>query len=160
MTRTLELVRRKPRVPLSAETKAKNLSRMKKWVEDFKAKAPKAYEVWKKERLEYTKRRRLEKREYYLWESARSRAKKKGIDFTIEVCDICIPDRCPVLGVKFELRGPSAYGPSLDRIDPKGGYTPDNIVVVSRRVNTAKAQLTVDELVKMADFYKRLLRRK
>lgn len=37
-----------------------------------------------------------------IWARARSRAKRYGLPFTIKVCDVVVPDVCPVLGIKLE----------------------------------------------------------
>lgn len=50
--------------------------------------------------------------------------------------------------------------PQLDRIDNTKGYTKDNVVVVSKRANTIKNDATVQELCKVAEFYKNLGRSK
>ena len=42
---------------------------------------------------------------------------------------------------------------SFDRIDNSKGYTKDNLVVVSVRVNTIKNVATVKEMYQVADFY-------
>lgn len=84
--------------------------------------------------------------------SARKRAKIGGLKFTIELKDIQIPLVCPLLGI--ELRAGSvtdnAHSPSLDRISSLGGYTPDNVWVISHRANKLKNNATIDELEKIA----------
>jgi hypothetical protein len=46
--------------------------------------------------------------------------------------------------------------PSVDRIDPNGGYVKGNVVVVSYRANLIKTNASVDELCKIADYYRKL----
>ena len=74
--------------------------------------------------------------------------------------DIIIPDKCPVFGIELfrEDRDTWANAPSLDRIDNSKGYTRDNIVVVSRRANILKKDASIQELIKLANFYKNLQR--
>lgn len=84
-----------------------------------------------------------ETREYKLYYRAKARASTLGREFTIEKSDIVIPKVCPILKVPFEEEGD--YVPSLDRIDSNGGYTLDNIQVVSRRANILKNNGTLDE---------------
>lgn len=92
---------------------------------------------------------------------AKTRAKRKGIPFDLQVSDIVIPDTCPVLGIKLVF-GESLVGkpvdgsPSLDRIDNTLGYTKDNVVVVSLRANQLKRDATLDELHKLVSFYSKL----
>lgn len=73
-----------------------------------------------------------------------------------------IPARCPVLGVP--LTGgkgrPHHASPSIDQIIPAKGYTKDNTVVVSWRVNYLKRDATIEELQQIARFYTRLKKRR
>lgn len=89
--------------------------------------------------------------------NARARANRAGVPCTITEGDIVIPSHCPVLGIplfrRMGRKGGCDNSPSLDRIIPEGGYVPGNIVVVSRRANRAKSDLTVEELMAVADFY-------
>lgn len=76
---------------------------------------------------------------------ARSRAKKKGIEFNLTVEDIEIPEVCPVLGTPMK-------SPSLDRFDNSRGYTPDNIRVISTRANMIKSDSTLEELERIVAY--------
>lgn len=86
--------------------------------------------------------------------AARARAKRAGMECSITMEDIIIPDVCPVLGIPlFSAAGggkkpPTLLGnsPSLDRIDNSKGYTPDNIRVISMRANDLKSDATLEEL--------------
>lgn len=86
--------------------------------------------------------------------AARQRAKKNGIECTITVEDIVIPEICPVLGIPlFSTIGkgqqpPTLLGnsPSLDRWDNTKGYTPENIRVISMRANDLKSDATLEEM--------------
>jgi hypothetical protein len=44
--------------------------------------------------------------------------------------------------------------PSIDRIDNSKGYTKDNIMIVSTKLNLLKKDATIDELIKIGDFYR------
>lgn len=90
---------------------------------------------------------------------SKNRAKKKGIAFNLDVEDIVIPDRCPVLGLPLILAKdrPTGCSPSLDRIDPAKGYTKGNIQVVSYRANRLKADASLLELCAVASFYSHFL---
>lgn len=80
----------------------------------------------------------------------KSRAKRLGIDFNITVEDIKIPEKCPVLGLTLILSNQgSGYhkdSPSLDRINPKGGYVKGNVRIISARANLLKNDATSKEL--------------
>ena len=68
--------------------------------------------------------------------------------FTIGVEEIIVPDICPVLGIPLKIATGAAKpnSPSLDRIDPRRGYEPGNVRVVSHKANTIKSNATVEEL--------------
>lgn len=87
---------------------------------------------------------------YYM---AKYRAKKKCIEFSIEITDIVIPEFCPVLGLKLENgsgKGKFANNsPSLDRIDSSKGYTKGNVRVISWRANSLKKDATFHEIEKI-----------
>lgn len=97
--------------------------------------------------------------EYNMWRNAKRRAEKYGLPFTIERDDITIPSRCPVLGIELRhdyngQKGSSiANSPSLDRIIPELGYTPDNILVVSRLANNIKSNATIDQIGAVFAYY-------
>lgn len=87
--------------------------------------------------------------EYRLWKSAQERANKKGWEFSITLEDIIIPEMCPLLEIPIQTHSTRERhfdAPSLDRIDSRKGYTPDNIWVISHRANQIKNDATIDEL--------------
>lgn len=88
--------------------------------------------------------------------TSRFRAKKKGIPHTIQLSDIVIPERCPILDVPIVLERGHPYAPSLDQIVPRAGYTPDNIMVVSNRANHLKLNMTLEEGRKVVNFLETL----
>lgn len=95
----------------------------------------------------------------YLLVRAKGRAKRLGLAFDLTLDDINIPDRCPALGIELYVSdglGPSDNSPSIDRIDNTQGYIRGNVVIVSNLVNRVKTNATVDQLVAIANFYKRL----
>ena len=86
----------------------------------------------------------------------KARAKRSNIEFELTYEDIKIPEKCPVLEIPlFRCKKDNwNNSPSIDRIDNTKGYTKDNIVIVSRRANILKKDATIDELQKLATFYK------
>ena len=76
--------------------------------------------------------------------AAKSRAKKKDREFNLELSDITIPERCPILGVLLQYN--SDYAPSIDRIDSSKGYIKGNVRVISKRANVLKNNATIEEL--------------
>lgn len=93
--------------------------------------------------------------QHYLWYVARTRARQKGIKFTITKDDITIPEVCPILELPL-LKG-DGYLPnamSLDRVDNAKGYVPGNVRVISRKANLMKSSLTLDVLEKLIKYIK------
>lgn len=97
--------------------------------------------------------------ERLLLKSSRYRAKRAGLKHTLTLADIYVPERCPVLGMRLR---PSTTGraspssPSLDRINPRRGYVPGNVIVVSWRCNELKKNATLSEMERVAAFYQRI----
>lgn len=88
--------------------------------------------------------------------SAKQRAKENGLEFTLTEADLGeYPTVCPVLGIAID-RSNRNTAASIDRIDNSKGYTPDNIVIVSYLANRIKNNATVEQLCKVAEFYKQL----
>src|SRR3546814_17647616 len=73
----------------------------------------------------------LSKTERRIHARLKSRAKKDGIPFNLDVSDIIVPPVCPILGTPLVDRtGLKAGGnyntPSIDRKDPTLGYVKGN----------------------------------
>ena len=94
----------------------------------------------------------------YLFNVARQRCKRTGTEFTITVDDIVVPTVCPLLGVVLDTYADSVdVHPSIDRIDPKKGYIPGNVWVISHRANRIKSDACADELIAIGTRLKELL---
>jgi hypothetical protein len=92
-----------------------------------------------------------------LFERARYRAARDGLQFNIEIEDIVVPECCPVLGIKLSpvsKKGGHHFSPSLDRIVPSLGYVKGNIAVISRLANSIKRDGTPEQVMKVALWYK------
>lgn len=92
--------------------------------------------------------------EHHIFDRARSRASKKGLDFDIEVSDIVIPEFCPALGIPL-VRATGHLtdnSPSIDRIDSTKGYIKGNIAIISNRANRIKSNSTPTELRRIANW--------
>ena len=87
-------------------------------------------------------------RKYSMWQAAKLRAKKKDLEFSITVDDIEFPEFCPLLGYKILIEefGIRHDSPSIDRKDPKKGYTKENIWIISTRANILKHNASLEEL--------------
>lgn len=91
---------------------------------------------------------------------ARYRAKKNGVEFSIDWTDLIPPKLCPVFGVelllvgntgkkKFDLHPNTA---SVDRLVNSKGYVKGNVRVISHRANLLKKDATIDELHKLVAY--------
>jgi len=91
--------------------------------------------------------------EYILWYRSKENAKKKGLEFNLDLEDITIPEKCPYLKVElkteFNRRNLSDYY-SIDRIDSSKGYVKGNVQVISRLANTMKNNATPEQLITFA----------
>jgi hypothetical protein len=89
-----------------------------------------------------------------LLDAAKVRAKRKNIicDLTIDdLFEIFPKDRiCPVLGINLfwgnSGKGNRNNSPSIDKIDPNGNYTKDNVCIISWRANMLKSDATFEEI--------------
>ena len=73
------------------------------------------------------------------------------------------PDYCPCLGIKLNYDGSGKEGwtrgddsPSVDRIDSRIGYVEGNVHVISWRANRIKNDSTLEELVSITDYLRKL----
>lgn len=91
---------------------------------------------------------RHQRKEYYLWKAAKTRAKKKNLDFSIIETDIIIPEKCPILGIPLFISESiwSNNSPTIDRIDNTKGYIKGNIAVISWQANNMKANLNLRDI--------------
>lgn len=96
---------------------------------------------------------RRENYEWYMWNSIRSRSKRLGLEFNLELSDIVIPVVCPLLGqplTRLVGEGRSDWNPSVDRVDPKLGYIKGNIEIMSDKANRMKNNASQSELLVFA----------
>jgi len=132
--------------------------RSKKWREDnperYKKQQRDKYNKRKESYQKFNKSRKFKDTPKWLYSIAKSRAKKKGMDFTISVEDIVIPDVCPILGLKLKPSNnkvaPSS--PTLDRVDPSKGYVYGNVRVISHKANNYKRDMTLDVIKSLVKY--------
>lgn len=86
--------------------------------------------------------------EYKIYHRAKSRAKRKKLDFNIKLEDIVIPKYCPVFNTEMRV-------PSIDRINSFKGYVKGNIQIISNRANMLKNNASIRELELILEFMKR-----
>lgn len=86
---------------------------------------------------------------------AKFRAKNKNLKFEISydfIFNKLECGKCEKTGIEFTFENQeksyrNPYSPSIDKINPFGDYTEDNIQVVCNFYNTAKGQMTDDEFL-------------
>jgi len=86
--------------------------------------------------------------------TAKQRASRANIEFSITEQDIVIPEYCPLLGMKLTNifgEGRVQSNASLDRIDSSKGYTKDNIQIISDLANRMKQEATPEQLLAFAN---------
>jgi hypothetical protein len=90
--------------------------------------------------------------------NSKQRAKSSGLEHTLTIDDIVIPEYCPVLNIKLDPGDRKRHGnaPSIDRIDNSKGYVKENIMIISNRANLLKNNATIDELIMIGNFYRNL----
>ena len=120
----------------------------------------------KKNRKKYEVSYREAKRDIHSWRlkklyhAARARAKEKGrfFELTPEFVESLYPPdgRCPVYGTELVWgdRGFRENSPSIDRIDSSGGYSKDNVQIISWKANRLKAYATLEDLELLVAFMK------
>jgi hypothetical protein len=84
----------------------------------------------------------------------RQNSKQKKWEFSIQMSDLEWPTHCPILGVELDWFAEyrKENSPSIDRINPKEGYIPGNVQIISWRANRIKNDGTAEEHQKIADY--------
>src|SRR6185369_10781632 len=97
--------------------------------------------------------------EKVLWRNAQQRARVHGIEFSISVEDIIVPEFCPILGLRLAIAEGSAkdFSPSIDRVDPAKGYIKGNVQVICHKANTIKSNATIQEMRAVLSYMEKLL---
>jgi len=96
----------------------------------------------------------------------KSRSKKKNLEFnlTIEYLKSIYPknNMCPLLNIPLDWQSSHKHPntPSLDRIDSSKGYIKGNVQWVSWRANQLMSNATPDELLMLAQNYKKIYNQK
>ena len=90
---------------------------------------------------------------HYLYNVAKHRAKKNGLEFSITKDDIKVYKICPILGTQLDvLTNKVNTSMSLDRIDNTKGYIPGNVAIISRRANLMKRDCSIEQLQKIISY--------
>ena len=91
------------------------------------------------------KRHALKWPEKKMLKCSRVNAKVRGLEHSIELSDIILPEVCPYLKVPIDT-----HNCSLDRIDSSKGYIKGNVQVISKLANLMKSNATEEQLVQFA----------
>lgn len=104
---------------------------------------------------------RLKNFKNHIFRSAKLRALKKNMEFSLRLEDIIIPKYCPILKIELKcgVKGEYQHTPSLDRIDNTKGYIPENIQVISMKANSMKNSANEEELLLFAEWIKTFYKR-
>lgn len=101
----------------------------------------------------YLSKMRQEHPDKALLERARKRARRRGVRYSLRRSDITMPTTCPVLGLPIVTGGTRAStSPSLDRIDPRQGYLPGNVRVISDKANRLKGHRDLQSIQRLSQF--------
>ncbi len=81
-------------------------------------------------------------------------AKSGKWEFSITREDVIWNDVCPIFGIKIDWFATKRTdnSPSFDRINPKLGYIPGNVAIISWRANRIKNDGTAEEHRQIAEF--------
>jgi hypothetical protein len=103
--------------------------------------------------------RRQKNPEKEILRRAKKRAARENLPFNIELSDIIIPEKCPILNIPLKLNFISAGddSPSLDKIDPLKGYVKGNVKVISRLANIMKAHASIEQIILFTENIKKYL---
>lgn len=142
-----EAANERRRTSYRERNREKEIARVRAWQA-----SPAGREYHAKHRKEY--RARPTVRIKQLLHVARSRARKRGIEFDAALFDAITPSppsACPCCGKDLDYsmgRGwkDRQHSPSLDRFDNALGYVVGNVNVICQRCNLIKGDATVAEL--------------
>lgn len=127
----------------------------KEWREKNKDYLREYHRQYHKDNKDYRKNYRLKNIEKFMLRDAKNRAKSQNVPFDITTEDIIIPEYCPILDIKLEHCTDQGRAPSLDKLIPSLGYVKGNISVISYRANHIKNNMTLKEIIKMAEWAKK-----
>lgn len=118
-----------------------------------------ASETYRAHRNEVERKRKARNIEKTLWEAAKNRAKRNHIEFNIDIEDIKLVDKCPLLNINLQKAEKNAKDNSysLDRIDNSKGYIKGNIWIISKKANALKGNASLEELTLLVHNLKKKL---
>jgi len=88
--------------------------------------------------------------------TAKCRAKLKGLEFSIDISDLIMPDKCPIFSIPL-FKGKNNCcnnSPSLDRKDNSKGYIKGNVYIISNKANKFKRNFSIEEVESLLKYMK------
>jgi hypothetical protein len=136
------------------DNKEKMLAYNYKWQSDNRDKMREYNKAYKSKDNE--KYQQYCKSNYAMWllSNAKRAEKDRGIPCNLDISDIIIPTHCPYLGFELTtIRGAGQLdtNASIDKINPKLGYTKGNVEIISRKANRMKNNASPKELILFAE---------
>ena len=146
------------------EYRQKNKERIAEYDKEYYQKIKESIAEWQKE---YDKSRAKPTTEVYRYFGDRasklktkSRKNKIPYDLDGKYLQSIYPEdgKCPALNVEMKAGSDSDWrlSPSVDRIDPSGGYVRGNVIWISWLANCIKSSATPKQIVAVGEFYKQL----
>lgn len=106
--------------------------------------------------LEVKARRKLYRElnpERTMLDGVKNRCRQRGLKFNITVQDIIIPEVCPILLMPLKKYDKN-WAPSLDRVDNSKGYEKGNVRVISKRANSLKGDMSINDIERLLAYAK------
>lgn len=126
-------------------------------VKEIREKRRQYYIEFKKKNPNYQKERAIKLKavnyERSLLYQTKAFAKRRGIEFTLLIKDIIIPDVCPLTETeitKSVSEGRMLSNPYVYRIDESIGYTKENIIITCVLANHLRTCATKEQIVAFA----------
>jgi hypothetical protein len=146
------------------EYRQKNKERIAEYDKEYYQKNKESIAEWQKE---YDKSRAKPTTEVYRYFGDRasklktkSRKNKIPYDLDGKYLQSIYPEdgKCPALNVEMKAGSDSDWrlSPSVDRIDPSGGYVRGNVIWISWLANCIKSSATPEQIITVGEFYKQL----
>lgn len=129
----------------------KNKDRLNQWARDHKSKNPQMAAKWRHNSWRFN-------RATHLISSIRIKCRQQGLEFDLTKSWLekkIEAGKCELSGLPFDMdqkRGPMS--PTVDRIDPKGGYTMKNCRLIIWYLNRALSNLGEDFAI---DVFKKVI---
>ena len=144
----------------------KNKERIAEYKKEYKQKNKERIAEYKKEYDQKNKRSKPTPDMYRFFSNKASKLKTKSrenkipYDLDGKYLQSIYPEdgKCPALNIEMKAGSDSDWrlSPSVDRIDPSGGYIRGNVIWISWLANCIKTSATPKQIITVGEFYKQL----